>query len=182
MREDELPDIRPLRPGSFVARTPLWSGPDLLAFDAREPGDFDWIEEMMLTHGCYEHEGVWDLALGFDKQAMAEIMAAFRPARTLEIGCASGTVLHYLAGLGLPCEGIEISRLAVERAIPDVRDWIHEAASTTRCRVPRRRSASWPGHCRRAVISSRAIAFSRKACIGWKEGPRARSAGVDGVR
>jgi hypothetical protein len=105
MREDELPDIRPLRPGSFVARTPLWSGPDLLAFDAREPGDFDWIEEMMLTHGCYEHEGVWDLALGFDKQAMAEIMAAFRPARTLEIGCASGTVLHYLAGLGLPCEG-----------------------------------------------------------------------------
>jgi|SoiMetStandDraft_2_1073263.scaffolds.fasta_scaffold84976_2 hypothetical protein len=61
---------------------------------------------MILTHGYYEHEGVWDLALGFDKQAMAEIIAAFRPARTLEIGCASGTVLHYLASLGLPCEGI----------------------------------------------------------------------------
>jgi SAM-dependent methyltransferase len=109
-----------------VARSPLWSGPDLLAFEAREPADFDWIERMILTHGYYEHEGVWDLGLGFDKQVMAEITAAFRPRRSLEIGCATGTVLHYLAGLGVPCEGVEISRMAVERAIPDVRARIHQ--------------------------------------------------------
>lgn len=126
LRDDELPDIRSLRPESFVARSPMWSGPDLLAFEVRELADFDWIERMILTHGYYEHEGVWDLSLGFDKQAMAEIMAAFRPRRSLEIGCASGTVLHYLAGLGVPCEGVEISRMAVERAIPAVRDRIHQ--------------------------------------------------------
>jgi SAM-dependent methyltransferase len=126
VRDDELPDIRPFRPDSFVARSPLWSGPDLLAFNVREPADFDWIEKMILTHGYYEHEGVWDLALGFDKQAMAEIMAAFRPTRSLEIGCATGTVLHYLAGLGVPCEGVELSRMALERAMPDVRARIHQ--------------------------------------------------------
>lgn len=125
MRDDELRDLRPLRPEAYVTRSPLWSGPDLLAFNAREPADFDWIEKMILTHGYYEHEGVWDLALGSDKQAMAEIMAAFRPTRSLEIGCASGTVLHYLAGLGVPCEGVEISRMAVERAVSDVRNRIH---------------------------------------------------------
>jgi hypothetical protein len=90
---------------------------------------------MMLTHGYYEHKGVWDLALGFDKQAMAEIMAAFRPSRSLEIGCASGAVLHYLAGLGVPCEGVEISRTAVERAGPDVRSRIRGCPSGTRSRA-----------------------------------------------
>jgi len=122
----ELPDLRPLRPDAYVARSPLWSGPDLLAFQAREPADFDWMERMILGHGYYEHEGVWDLALGPDKQAMAEIMAAFRPERALEIGCASGPVLHYLAELGIAGEGIEISRMAIERASPGVRDRIRQ--------------------------------------------------------
>src|SRR5215813_12920760 len=121
-----LPDLRPLRPDAYVARSPLWSGPDLLAFDAHNPSDFDWMERMILDHGYYEHEGVWDLALGFDKQAMAEIMAAFRPQHALEIGCASGTVLHYLAEVGVPCEGVEISRMAVQRALPDIQDRIHQ--------------------------------------------------------
>lgn len=125
MREEELDDLRPLKPGSYVVRSPLWSGTDLLAFEAQAPADFDWMERMILDHGYYEHEGVWDLTLGFDKQAMAEIMAAFRPERALEIGCATGTVLHYLATLGVRCEGAEISRMAVERAIPDVRARIH---------------------------------------------------------
>jgi SAM-dependent methyltransferase len=126
VREDELDDLRPLKPDAYVMRSPLWTGPDLVAFEAREPADFDWMEQMILRHGYYEHEGVWDLALGFDKQTMAEIMSAFRPERTLEIGCATGTVLHYLAELGVACEGVEISRMAVEQAIPDVREQIHE--------------------------------------------------------
>src|SRR5262249_53457535 len=113
VRDDELRDLRSLNPDSYVLRSPLWSGPGLLAFDARDPADFDWMERMILDHGYYEHEGVWDLARGFDKQAMAEIMAAFRPQYALEIGCATGTVLHYLAEVGVPCEGVEISRMAV---------------------------------------------------------------------
>ena len=108
-----------------MVRSPLWSGPDLLAFDAREPADFDWIEQQILRHGYYEHEGVWDLALSPDKQAMAEIMAAYDPSRALEIGCATGTVLHYLAELGVAAEGVEISHMAVGRAFADVRDRIH---------------------------------------------------------
>jgi SAM-dependent methyltransferase len=126
VREDELVDIRPLRPDSFVQRTPLWNGGDLLAFQARGAADFDWIERMILTHGYYEHEGVWDLELSNDKQAMAEIMAMFRPERTLEVGCSTGAVLHYLRGLGIPGEGVEISRMAIEQAIPDVRGRIHQ--------------------------------------------------------
>jgi hypothetical protein len=120
-----LPDLRPLRPEAYVARSPLWSGPDLLAFEAREPTDFDWMERMILEHGYYEHEGVWDLDPGSDKQAMAEIMAAFQPARALELGCSSGTVLAALAGHGVPADGVEISAMAVGRAAPAVRPRIH---------------------------------------------------------
>jgi SAM-dependent methyltransferase len=126
VREEQLKDIRPFKPDQFVQATPLWSGPDLLAFQAREAADFDWVERMILTHGYYEHAGVWDLALSNDKQAMAEIMAMFRPERALEIGCSTGAVLHYLRKLGVPGEGVEISQMAIQRAFPDVRDHIHE--------------------------------------------------------
>jgi hypothetical protein len=44
VRDDVLPDIRPLRPDSFVPWSPLLNGPDLLAFEARQPDDFDWME------------------------------------------------------------------------------------------------------------------------------------------
>jgi SAM-dependent methyltransferase len=57
---------------------------------------------------------------------MAEIMAMFRPERALEIGCSTGAVLHYLRTLGVSGEGVEISRMAIQRAFPDVRDHIHE--------------------------------------------------------
>jgi myo-inositol 2-dehydrogenase/D-chiro-inositol 1-dehydrogenase len=80
---------------------------------------------MIHRHGYYEHEGVWSLELGSDKLAMAEIMAAFRPRRALELGCATGPVLHYPRALGVDAEGVEVSRMAVERAFPDVRDRIH---------------------------------------------------------
>jgi SAM-dependent methyltransferase len=108
-----------------VARWPIWPAAELLAFQARVPADFDWLETMIHRHGYYEHEGVWSLELSPDKRAMAEIMAAFRPRRALELGCATGPVLHYLRGLGVDAEGVEVSRMAVERAFPDVRDRIH---------------------------------------------------------
>jgi SAM-dependent methyltransferase len=121
----QLPDLRALRPEAYVARWPIWPAAELLAFEARTAEDFDWLETMIHQHGYYEHEGVWSLELSPDKRAMAEIMAAFRPRRALELGCATGPVLHYLCGLGLHAEGVEVSRMAVERAFPDVRDRIH---------------------------------------------------------
>jgi SAM-dependent methyltransferase len=124
-RPVELPDIRPLRPEAYEARSPLWPGDALLVFHAREPTDFDWMEQMILRQGYYENEGVWSLELSRDKRAMAEIMAAFRPRRALELGCATGPVLHYLRAMAVECEGIEISGMAIERAFPDVRDRIH---------------------------------------------------------
>jgi SAM-dependent methyltransferase len=108
-----------------VERWPIWPADPLLAFHARTPQDFDWLEAMIHRHGYYEHEGVWSLELSADKRAMAEIMAAFHPRRALELGCATGPVLHYLGGLGVHAEGVEVSRMAVERAFPDVRDRIH---------------------------------------------------------
>ena len=32
-----------------MERSPLWSGADLLAFEARGPTDFDWIEQKILA-------------------------------------------------------------------------------------------------------------------------------------
>ena len=47
MRDDVLPAIWPLRPDSFVAWSPLLNGPDPLAFEARQPDDFNWMERMI---------------------------------------------------------------------------------------------------------------------------------------
>jgi SAM-dependent methyltransferase len=121
----ELPDLRPLRPECYVVRHRLWSGDDFLAFHAREPEDFDWLEAMILRHGYYEHEGIWCLDVDRDKRAMAEIVAAFAPSRALELGCSNGAVLRCLAELGVSAEGVEISRMAIGRAFPEIRDRIH---------------------------------------------------------
>lgn len=121
----DLPDIRALRPESYVTRERLWSGEPVLAFTAEAAEDFDWLERMILDNGYYEHEGVWSLDLDQDKRAMAEILAAFRPRQALEIGCSIGAVLQCLKDLDVHGEGVEISRMAIERALPDVRDRIH---------------------------------------------------------
>lgn len=121
----DLPNLRPLSPECYVKREILWSGEPFLGFAARGPEDFDWLERMIIETGYYEHEGVWTQDRSIDKRAMAEIMAAFDPGAGLELGCASGPVLQCLKDLGIYCEGVEISRMAIDRAYREIRDRIH---------------------------------------------------------
>jgi SAM-dependent methyltransferase len=121
----DLPDLRALRPERYVTREMLWTGEPVTAFRADEPADFDWLERMILAHGYYERDGIWTPDLNHDKQALAEIVAAFAPRRALELGCGSGPVLEYLRRTGVAAEGVEISRMAIARAPRGVRDRIH---------------------------------------------------------
>jgi SAM-dependent methyltransferase len=99
--------------------SPFW------AFDVRDPSDFDWLESAIIDDGYYEHAGVWSLEPDDDKRIMGDLLASLQPRRALEIGCSSGTVLSVLAGHGVDADGVEISRMAYDRAAPEVRAHIH---------------------------------------------------------
>ena len=99
--------------------SPFW------AFDVRDPSDFDWLESAIVDDGYYEHAGVWGLEPDDDKRIMGDLLASLQPRRALEIGCSSGTVLDVLAGHGVHADGVEISRMAYDRATPDTRAHIH---------------------------------------------------------
>ncbi|MGH7319511.1 MAG: class I SAM-dependent methyltransferase [Candidatus Rokuibacteriota bacterium] len=124
-RPDELPDLRASRPGDYGESAMLWSGEPLHTFTAQSPEDFDWLERMILENGFYERERIWGPEVNHDKRAIAEIVAAFAPARALEVGCNSGPVLQALEELDVYCEGVEISGLAIARAARGIRDRIH---------------------------------------------------------
>jgi SAM-dependent methyltransferase len=99
--------------------SPFW------AFEVHDPSDFDWLEAAIIEDGYYEHVGVWSLEPDDDKRIMGELLATFRPRRALELGCSSGTVLRVLAERGVDADGVDISRMAYEHALPDVRAHIH---------------------------------------------------------
>ncbi len=120
-----LPDLRELRPDNY--REVQIGGPDdcLSVFEAREPADFDWLEQAILDNGYYNKPGIWMNEINLDKKVMAEIIAAFSPERPLELGCSTGGVLKCLLDLGIRGEGLEISSRAKRDAYPEVRDSIH---------------------------------------------------------
>ncbi len=120
-----LPNLRALRPDryrSLVTET----GAREQFFRIEDDEDFDWLESSILANDYYDRPGVWGFSLDEDKRAMAGMLANFEPRRALELGCASGPVLQALADLGFEAEGIEISRGAIERAVPEVRPRIHQ--------------------------------------------------------
>jgi len=121
-----LPDLRALRPAQYHSERDLRSGEPVLVFEAGGgDADFDWLEAMILSHGYYERPGIWSFQVDTDKRVLAEILASFAPRRGLELGAASGAVLRCLHDLGVACEGVEISALAVSQASPEVRARIH---------------------------------------------------------
>jgi SAM-dependent methyltransferase len=120
----DLPDLRALRPEAYEER-PNRSGAGVLAFHAGTSADFDWLEEQILGNGYYDKPGIWGSEVNLDKRLMAEMIAALRPARVLDFGCASGAVLVALDALGIRAEGVEISPAAVARADQRVRGNIH---------------------------------------------------------
>ncbi len=87
--------------------------------------DFDWLETKIIGNGYYERPGVWSFIIDEDKRMMAEIAASFKPSSVLDIGCANGAVLKCLQDMGIHGEGVEISRIALDKALPEVRDAIH---------------------------------------------------------
>jgi SAM-dependent methyltransferase len=68
---------------------------------------------------------VWNLEVDTDKRVVAEMIAAFAPARALELGCASGAVMDCLLDYGVKAEGLDISWSALAQASERVRWAIH---------------------------------------------------------
>ena len=120
-----LPDLRARRPDRYRQTIDRSNGEPITVFDAASPADIDWLEQAILAHGYYEQPGVWNLEIDTDKRIIAEMMAAFAPARPLEIGCAAGAVLDCLHEHGIAAEGVEISVMAIARAPARVRERIH---------------------------------------------------------
>ena len=121
-----IQDLRELRPASFRT-VPGTDGVAREVYRADTAEDVDWMEESILEHGYYEKPGIWSLSVDDDKRRMSALLASFAPTRALEIGCSSGTVMEGLLAAGVDCDGLEISRMAIQRADPAVRPRIHRA-------------------------------------------------------
>ena len=139
-----LEDLKALRPERYAIEHHVeWDSP-VDVFVAETPEDFDWLERAILDFGYYETAGVWGFEVDLDKRLMAEVVArlgarrappsaqgaarasspAQGAARALDLGCANGTVMACLDELGVRCDGVDISRLALRKAVPSVRDRI----------------------------------------------------------
>jgi len=125
------------RPDRYRVERDRSGGEQRRVFVVRDESDFDWLERKIVENGYYERPGVWSFFIDEDKRLMAEIAAEFKPRSVLDVGCANGAVLKCLKDLGIPAEGVEISRLAVDMAPEDVRGAIHIGDLRT-LRLPRR--------------------------------------------
>lgn len=94
-------------------------------FEAGAPADFDWLERKIIENGYYEKPGVWSFLISEDKLLHAEIASLFEPRAVLDIGCANGPIMKCLKDRGIASEGVDISRLALAKAFPEIRDKIH---------------------------------------------------------
>jgi hypothetical protein len=121
-----LPSLVVQRPERYRRTTDRVNGSSMLVFNVESPDDFDWLETQILDNNYYEEPGVWILDVDFDKRLVAEMIAAFAPAASLELGCASGAVLQCLEEHGIAGEGVEISSMAVAKAMDSVRPRIHQ--------------------------------------------------------
>jgi SAM-dependent methyltransferase len=100
-------------------------GRDLWVFRALEPGDYDWLEQKIRDNGYYEKPGVWDTIINEDKRVHAEIASRFQPRSVLDVGCANGPIIKCLNDMGVYAEGVDISRMALARAFPEIKERIY---------------------------------------------------------
>jgi len=115
--------IREERPDQYALVKDI-HGRDTLTFQSRRPQDFDWLERKIIDNGYYEKPGVWSYLVTEDKRLHAELVSRFEPRRVLDLGCANGPVMKCLKDLGIDSEGVDVSRLALAKAFPEVRDKI----------------------------------------------------------
>lgn len=117
-------NIVPLRPERYGYVKNV-NNDELLMFTAQRPEDFDWLEDCIFKFGYYEKPGVWRFTIDDDKRTLAEMIATFKPKKTLDFGCANGPVVQALVDLGINAEGVEISTFALEHAFPAIKSRIH---------------------------------------------------------
>lgn len=116
--------IRLERPDRYKL-VPDIHGQQTWIFQAASAGDFDWLERKIKENGYYEKPGVWSFLISEDKRLQAEIASLFEPRTVLDVGCANGPVMKCLQDLGIRSEGVDISRLALAKAFPEIRERIH---------------------------------------------------------
>ncbi len=121
----ELLPIKDERPDRYEILGDRWGKERTWVFRAGEESDFDWLERKILENGYYERPGVWSFIVDEDKRMLADIVAEFGPRSLLDIGCANGAVLKCLLDKGIVGEGVEISRMALDKALPGVRERVH---------------------------------------------------------
>jgi SAM-dependent methyltransferase len=121
----ELLPIKDERPDHFEILNDRWGREKNWFFRVKEESDFDWLERRLLENGYYEKPGVWSFIIDEDKRMLADIAAAFGPRSVLDIGCANGAVLKCLQDVGISGEGVEISRMALDKAIPEIKERVH---------------------------------------------------------
>jgi SAM-dependent methyltransferase len=121
----ELLPIKDERPDRFEILSDRWGREKSWFFRAKEESDFDWLERKLLENGYYEKPGVWSFIIDEDKHVLADIAALFAPRSVLDIGCANGAVLQCLQDQGISGEGVEISRMALDKAIPEIKERVH---------------------------------------------------------
>ncbi|MGD9124468.1 MAG: DUF4214 domain-containing protein [Desulfarculaceae bacterium] len=121
----QLPNLRQMRPDQYFLTPSILAEQDLLTFEVRQPGDYDWLEGMINRHGYYDRLGSWEMGIDQDKKTIAQIVGGFAPQTSLEIGCSSGAVVSLLREAGVQAEGVEISHLALALCHPLAKGNIH---------------------------------------------------------
>jgi 2-polyprenyl-3-methyl-5-hydroxy-6-metoxy-1,4-benzoquinol methylase len=100
-------------------------GQEVWIFQIERSEDFDWLERKIIENGYYEKPGVWSFLVTEDKRLHAEIAALFEPRTVLDVGCANGPVMKCLKDMGISSKGVDISRMALAKAFPEIRGNIH---------------------------------------------------------
>jgi SAM-dependent methyltransferase len=121
----KLLPIQDERPESYAVLASRDGKEKTTVFRAAAEADFDWLERKIVENGYYERPGVWSFFIDEDKRMMADVAAEFEPGSVLDFGCANGAVLKCLLDKGIYGEGVEISRLALDKTFPEIAGRIH---------------------------------------------------------
>ncbi len=121
----ELPSLRKIRPEQYELCRQLDTDENALAFRVTSPTDYDWLEEMIVTHGYYDNIGAWNLEIDDDKKVIAGMAQLFQPGKSVELGCSTGSVVKLMREAGIAADGVEISHLAMSFAHRKIRPYIH---------------------------------------------------------